>query len=158
MEHAKHIIRAVLVLLTVAVVFVLVRHVMIPKSFGEYGHYRYDSVADYQAQQARHGAPGACNDCHDEQAELRIDGKHKSVSCEVCHAPLQTHVVADEMVAPMRVRRSSELCGWCHEKLVARPATMPQVHMTDHVIENGGELTETACLECHDAHNPSESE
>lgn len=156
MEHAKHIIRAVLLVVLVAMVFVLVRHVMIPKSFGEFGHYRYDSVADYASQQALHGAPDACDDCHDEQAELRIDGKHASVSCEVCHAPLRTHVVDDEKVAPMAVRRSTELCGWCHQELVARPVTMPQVHMTNHVIENGGELTEAACLECHDAHDPSE--
>ncbi len=156
MEHAKHIIRAVLLVVLVTMVFILVRHAMIPSSFGEYGHYRYDSVAEYGALQARHGAPDACNDCHDEQADLRADGKHASVSCEACHAPLETHVVNDEKVAPMAVNRSTELCGWCHEKLVARPATMPQVHMTNHVIENGLELTEAACLECHNAHNPSE--
>ena len=156
MEHAKHIIRAVLLLVVAAVLFVLVRHALIPASFGEYGHYRYLSVAEYASLQPLHGAPDGCNDCHEEQAEARAEGKHASVSCEVCHAPLATHVLNDERVAPMTVRRSTQLCGWCHERLIARRATMPQVHMTDHVIEKDGELTEAACLECHNAHNPSE--
>ncbi len=156
MEHAKHIMRAVLLLVSAAVLFVLVRHVLIPKSFGDYGHYRYDSVAEYASQQALHGAPDGCIDCHDEEAEARAAGKHATVSCEVCHAPLATHVSDDEKTAPMAVHRSTELCGWCHEKLVARPTTRPQVHMTKHVIENDGDLTEDACLECHNAHNPSE--
>lgn len=156
MEHAKHIIRAVLLLVLAVVLFVLVRHVMIPKSFGDYGHYRYDSIAEYAALEAMHGAPDACIDCHDEEADARAAGKHAAVSCEVCHAPLATHVSNDEKVAPMAVRRSTELCGWCHEKLVARPVTMPQVHMINHVIEKDGDLTESACLECHNAHNPSE--
>ncbi len=156
MEHAKHIIRAVLLLVLAAVMFVLVRYTLIPESFGDYGHYRFNSVAEYAAQEAKHGAPDACNDCHDEQTEARAAGKHATVSCEVCHAPLATHVLDDAWVAAMTVRRSTELCGWCHQKLVARPATMPQVHMTNHVIEKDGDLTESACLECHDAHNPSE--
>jgi len=156
MEHAKHIIRAVLLLVLAAVLFVLVRHVLIPASFGQYGHFRYNSVAEYASQQPQHGAPDACADCHDEQTEARAAGKHAKVSCEVCHAPLATHVSNDERVAPMNVRRSTHLCGWCHGELVARPAGMPQVHMTNHVIEKGGELTESACLECHNAHNPSE--
>jgi len=156
MEHAKHIIRAVLLLVLAAVLFILVRHVLIPKTFGEYGHFRYASVAEYASQQPMHGAPDACLECHDEEAKARAAGKHATVSCEVCHAPLATHVVSDEKFAPMAVRRTTQLCGWCHEKLVARPATMPQVHMINHVIEKDGELTETACLECHNAHNPSE--
>ncbi len=138
------------------VLFVLVRHFMIPASFGAYGHYRFDSVAEYASLPVKHGAPDACNDCHEEQAEERAAGKHALVSCEVCHAPLSTHVANDEKTAPMFVRRSTELCGWCHEKLIARSSTFPQVHMIDHVIERGGELTEAACVECHNAHNPSE--
>ncbi len=156
MEHAKHIIRAVLVLVLVAVLFVLVRHALIPESFGAYGHYRYDSVAEYASLEAIHGAPNACNDCHDEQSEEKAAGKHATVSCEVCHAPLIAHVKDEAKAADMPVRRSTKLCGWCHEQLVARRGDFPQVHMTDHVTEKGGDLTEDACLECHDAHNPSE--
>lgn len=156
MEHAKHIIRAVLLLVLAAVAFVLVRHFLYPKSFGVHGHYRFDSVAEYAAQIPAHGAPDACADCHDEEAEVKADGKHASVSCEVCHGPLRTHVEEDAKVAAMPVSRSHELCGVCHRRLVARRDGFPQVVFIDHVKERGAEMTEAVCLECHDAHSPSE--
>ena len=156
MEHAKHIIRAVLLLLLVAVVFVLVRHFAIPETFGAYGHYRFGNVAEHAAVNPIHGASGACADCHDQEAEVLSDGKHHSVSCEVCHAPLGTHVVGDEQVAEMPVHRSYLLCARCHHRLAARPKDFPQVVLTEHVTEAGAEMTETVCSECHDAHNPGE--
>ncbi len=156
MEHAKHIIRAVLLLLMIAVLFVLVRHFVYPKSFGAYGHYRFDSVAEYAAQQPLHGAPDGCRECHDEAARTNAGGKHASVSCEVCHGPRGIHVSGDARTAAMPVVRSTPLCGWCHQRLVARGSNFPQVDLTDHVIERGGQPSETACLECHDAHNPGE--
>ena len=156
MEHAKHIIRAVLLLVVLMVVFVFVRHFAVPESFGMYGHYRFDSIADFAAQAAVHGAPGACADCHDEQAETLSGGKHGSVSCEVCHAPLGVHVEGGEQVAEMPVDRSYALCAVCHERLAARPKGFPQVVLSDHVSENGAEMSERVCLECHDAHNPIE--
>ena len=156
MEHAKHIIRAVLLLVLIAVAFVLVRHFLYPDTFGQYGHFRFSSVAEYEAQPLRHGAPGACDGCHDEQAEVKAEGKHLEVSCEVCHGPLGSHVESDKKVAAMPVNQSYELCGWCHQRLVARRDDFPQVVLTDHVIEQGAEMSQAVCLECHDAHNPSE--
>ena len=156
MEHTKHIIRAMLLLVMMAVGFVLVRHFAYPKSFGAYGHYRYDNVAEYAAQVPLHGAPGACGECHDEQAEAIGGGKHASVSCEVCHDPLGTHVTGDQRVAAMPVKRSNSLCAVCHEQLVARRKDFPQVVLATHVIERGAEMAEAVCLECHNAHNPSE--
>lgn len=156
MEHAKHIIRAVLLLVLIAVAFVVVRHFALPETFGMHGHYRFRSVAEHVARPPFYGAPGVCAECHDEEAETWSAGAHRSVSCEVCHAPLGTHVEADEQVAPMRVQPSYSLCGRCHQRLAARPKEFPQVALSDHVAENGEEMTERVCLECHDAHNPSE--
>lgn len=156
MEHTKHVIRAVLLLVLFAIVFVLVRHFAIPETFGEHGHFRTASVVDHAAPPPVHGALGACGECHDEEGEAVTTGKHSTVSCEVCHAPLARHVVNDEKIADMPVHRTVRLCGRCHEKLVARPPTFPQVDLVSHVTENQGEMSEAACLECHDAHNPSE--
>ena len=156
MEHTKHIIRAVLLLVVAAVLFVFVRHFAIPESFGDYGHFRASSVDEYSTKVALHGAPGDCTDCHDEEAAAHSLGKHGSVPCEVCHGPLGVHVEDEQRVAAMPINPSVELCGWCHHRLVARPKTFPQVVFRDHVLEKGGEMTEVICLECHDAHNPSE--
>ncbi len=156
MEHAKHIVRVVLLLVSGAVAFVVVRHFAIPKSFGAYGSYRFDSVAEHASRPPVHGARGACRDCHEEQADTVAEGAHRSVNCEVCHAPLDVHVRGDEVVGQMPARRSKDLCAWCHEYLVARPKELPQVVIADHVGEQGLEVSENVCWECHeDAHNPT---
>lgn len=156
MEHSKHIIRAMLVLLTIGIVFIVLRHFAIPKSFGMYGHYRFDSVAELAAKPPVHGNKELCGDCHAEQAELVREGAHQSVSCEVCHAAIGVHIAAGERIAEMPLRRSNALCGWCHQRLAARPASFPQVVFVEHVTGKGGEMVEGICMECHDAHDPIE--
>lgn len=158
MEHAKHIVRAVLLLVLVGVAFVFVRHFAIPESFGLYGGYRYNSLGEHvMGVSPVHGAPGACANCHDEETRVVSAGKHHAVSCEVCHAPLGTHVQVDERVAEMLTQRSSRLCARCHARLAARPADFPQVVLPDHVTEQGVEMAEEVCWECHEnAHSPTE--
>ncbi len=156
MEHAKHIIRAVLLLVIAATVFVLARHFAIPASYGEYGSYRSASVTEHAAKETRHGAADSCAGCHAEQVDNKAGGKHATLSCESCHAPLAVHVLNDQKVGPMPIPTPVEACGWCHQKLRARPEGFPQVVLADHVAENGETMTDSVCLECHNAHNPSE--
>lgn len=156
MEHTKHIIRAVLLLVLAMVGFVLTRHFLYPTSFGQYGHYRFDSVAEYAAKDLVHGAPGACDACHADQAKKKAEGKHASVSCELCHGPLGVHVKADAKVAVMPVDRTVKLCGCCHQRLEARRSDFPQVVLASHAIEKGAPTAGMACLECHNAHKPNE--
>jgi len=156
MEHSKHIIRAVLLLIAIGVVFFVVQHFLVPSSFGDYGRYRSDSIAEIAARPLAHGGPEACVECHADVVEWVLDEEHGSVACEVCHAPLATHAAGGEKIADMTVRQTTELCAWCHQRLAARPATFPQVVLIEHVTDKGGELTEGICLECHDAHDPLE--
>ncbi len=188
MEHSKHIIRAVLLLVVIAVVFVLVTHFLIPETYGMHGSYRFANVQEFASLPASHGAPGACAECHEEEADALAGGKHASVSCEVCHAPLAEHLgipaapaspaggeaagatpagegepagdpgsgdVAGEDTPLMPINRSANLCGWCHEYLVSRPKTFPQVVLGAHVVEQGeelgknGEIRDGLCWECH---------
>ncbi len=163
MEHAKHIVRAVLLLVVVVLTLIVARHFAIPKSFGLYGAYRYDNVAEHAALSPVHGAPDACVHCHEEQAEARSEGKqsddeigHSSVSCEVCHAPLAGHVEGTEWTAKMPVLKKNSLCLRCHERLDARPKDFPQVVLSEHLEGQDVALSEGVCLECHNAHNPYE--
>lgn len=156
MEHSKHIVRAVLLLVLAAVLLVVGRHFAIPATYGMHGPYRFGSVAEHAAKPLVHGAPGACDQCHDEEAETLSAAEHASVSCEVCHGPLANHVANGEWAAEMPVHRSYSLCAWCHQRLAARPKEFPQVVLIDHVKENGQEMSETVCLECHSAHSPTE--
>ncbi|MHC4429080.1 MAG: cytochrome C [Planctomycetota bacterium] len=156
MEHSKHIIRAVLLLIAIAVVFVVVRHFLIPESYGEFGQYRFDSVAEFAARSPAHGGRGACAECHSDEADWVSEEEHRSISCEACHAPQATHAVGGEKIADMPVHRTTELCAWCHQQLTARPKTFPQVILVEHVTAKGATLTDGICLECHDAHDPLE--
>ncbi len=156
MEHAKHIIRAVLLLVIAATLFVLARHFAIPQSFGVYGAYRAASVTEHAAKEPQHGAAGSCAGCHDEQADVKAEGKHANLSCESCHAPLAVHVRDDQKVGPMTIPTPIEVCSWCHQKLRARPEAFPQVVFASHVAEHDETMTDSVCLECHNAHNPSE--
>ena len=156
MEHSKHIIRAVLLLVVIAIVFVVTRHFLIPESFGDYGHFRADSVVEFAAKSPVHGGSESCAECHADEVSFVAEEEHRSISCEVCHAPVATHAAAGEKIADMPVHRTTALCGWCHQRLAARPTTFPQVTFVEHVTDKGGELSEGICLECHDAHDPTE--
>ncbi len=159
MEHTKHVWRAALLLAALPVLFLVVRHFMLPSSFGQAGYYRYDSIGEYMNLPLVHGAAGACQKCHEaEQKEVR-GGKHASVSCEVCHGPLADHAQGDKKTAVMPVLRSAALCAYCHQKLEARPKTFPQVDFKAHLAEQGADpnikMTGKICLTCHESHNPS---
>lgn len=163
MLHTKHIWRAVLLLVGAAVVGFTGRHFMIPESFGEAGFYRYDSLGDFMAKPVVHGGSASCAECHAEQATTKAEGKHAGLSCEACHGPLAGHVKDGVRIAPMPVNRSHELCAYCHQALKARPATMPQVDIPQHlltleVLSPGDAIPEGACATCHDVHSPVGSE
>jgi formate-dependent nitrite reductase cytochrome c552 subunit len=152
MEHARHVFRVLLVLLVGIVVVVIGRSFLIPKSYGTYGPYRFDNVAEQaSARPPLHGGASACADCHEERAAPLAKGKHASVSCEVCHGPLGKHVKDGDVVAKPAVDRSVRLCAYCHRKIDGRPASFPQVVIEKHV--DGG-LGPKGCLDCHDPHSP----
>jgi cytochrome c553 len=72
MEHARHVFRVVLVLVVVISAVVLTRGFLVPKSYGDYGAYRGDNVAEQAAiRPPRHGGPASCAPCHAKEAEAR---------------------------------------------------------------------------------------
>ena len=158
MDHTKHIWRAVFLLFLVGGSAILLRHFLIPPTFGEMGFYRYDSVFEFTAKEPRHGSPEACAECHQDMAAAKAQGGHAAVACEVCHAPLATHVTAGEKTADMVIDRSYTLCAYCHQKLRARPADFVQIDLHEHLdLPQGSRIPPQACLECHDTegiHSP----
>ncbi len=153
MEHARHVFRVVLLLIAGLVVFSLGRTLLVPKSFGLYGPYRFDNVAEQmKIREPAFAGPAACGECHEAEFKKRAAGKHKTVSCEVCHAPKAVHVKADGTFEPMPIDRSFGLCARCHRKILGRPAKFPQVVLEQHV---NGPVDGPICITCHDAHSPA---
>jgi hypothetical protein len=152
MEHARHVFRAGLVLVAAGAAVVLVRGFLVPRSYGDYGPYRFDNVAEQaNVRTPRHAGPASCAACHAKQAQARAAGGHRTVSCEVCHGPLSLHVEGSAVKAKMPVDRSFTLCARCHRKIAGRPEKFPQVVLEQHVQ---GPVEGAACLECHDPHSP----
>jgi len=154
-EHTKHIWRAVILLLAFAVLAVIGRHFLVPETFGEHGFYRYASLAEFMSKPLVHGGAESCTPCHQEIASAKQTGKHASVSCEVCHAPLAVHASGEEKIADMPVDRSVRLCSTCHLRLIARPETMPQIDLHEHLeLERSEPVPDMVCGLCHPPHAP----
>jgi hypothetical protein len=154
LAHTKHIFRVLFLLVIGIVVLVLGRSLFLPDTWGEYGFYRGASAEEYSNLPVMHHGNASCRPCHEENVQTLADGVHHNLRCELCHAPLTTHVTGEEVTAEMPVRKSADLCLLCHRKLEARPADFPQIQARQHVEENGGEYGPEACFDCHDPHSP----
>lgn len=135
------------------------RHFLTPPSFGKAGFYRYDVLKEIQSKEPVHGAAGSCTPCHQELATTAQGGKHTSLSCEICHAPLAKHAANNAKIGEMPSNRAVGQCGYCHQKLRARPESIKQIEFKAHLVQvsaiaEGDEIPENACIACHDPHNP----
>jgi len=82
MEHARHVFRAILVLLVAVAAVAIGRGFLVPKSYGLHGPYRADNVQEQMDVRApRHGGVASCAACHEVQASKRAAGRHQTVSC-----------------------------------------------------------------------------
>jgi len=155
-EHTKHLFRAFFVLVLIVLVGLLVRGLCIPVSFGEAGHYRLNSVADYMAKPVVHGDVASCAECHAKQWKARAGGRHASVSCEVCHPPPETpHTTDGVKTADVPINRANSGCLICHQKLAGRPKIFPQVSKDEHLQRwmkhmPAERIANARCLECHE--------
>ena len=143
------ITRLLMMTVMIVVAYFGARYFLVPESFGQYGWYRADALKDYQALPISFGGQAACADCHDEVVKKRAKAKHRSVSCETCHGPLQAHVEDATTVKPPKIT-DPKFCTRCHERAPARPEKFPQVVLADH---NPGQK----CVECHSPHLPTEA-
>jgi hypothetical protein len=152
MEHARHVFRVVLVVIVALAAILIGRGFLVPKSYGVFGPYRSDNVAEQmKIRSPAHQGPASCTPCHKAKAEARAAGAHKTVSCEICHAPLLRHVADGKVTGPMPIDKAFTNCARCHRKIQGRPDKFPQVVLEQHVTTG---LEGAVCLECHDPHSP----
>jgi hypothetical protein len=148
LHDSGHLVRPAIVLLAGLGIFVLIRGAVIPKAFGQYGHYRPGALASVRQRPISYAGQDACLMCHEEQAKARAAGKHAHVACEACHGPQDKHATADDpSAAKPALPDVASLCRRCHEKDAAKPKGFPQVATAEH---SGGMV----CNSCHKPHNP----
>jgi hypothetical protein len=129
--------------------FLLVRHFLVPDTFGEYGHYRGDALIDNALVEIHYSGQQACFECHQDVEDLKTLDVHSEIHCETCHGPGQKHVVSSDP-ADILKPAGREFCGLCHSKNAARRQdAVFQVDLNEH---NVGKI----CIECHNPHQPWE--
>lgn len=144
----QHIIRLLLVLLGAGLAFFGLRAVFIDESFGRYGHFRADSVAEIAAATPQFKGHSYCQMCHVKRHEEWSGGRHQVVKCEVCHGPARDHPATGKLPIP---DYSVSLCDACHEAMPARRESHPQIVLTEHL---GGSAGPAQCIACHNPHSP----
>lgn len=146
-RDAGHLLRFAGLFVLAFIIFLVVRKVVVPKSFGEYGHYRGAAIGEIAAHPTHFAGHQACEACHTDIADEKKSGKHAHVNCEACHGPLAKHADDPASVTPAKLDTAA-LCVRCHAASVAKPKGFPQVDAADHA--NG-----VPCETCHKPHNPS---
>ena len=145
-KDAEHLVRLAVVVALVLAVFLLARAHFMPKSFGEYGHYRGDALAEQSSKPISFAGHQTCEECHGDVLEVKKAGKHAGVNCEACHGALAKHAEDPASVVP-QLPDTAVLCARCHEENLAKPKTFPQVASVEH---SGGAV----CKTCHQPHSP----
>ncbi len=130
----------------VVATFFVGRFLFMPKTFGEYGHYRAAAVDEIQALPVAYAGYQACMECHDDIFEERSKSHHRGISCETCHGPSTAHIEAPDEHTP-DLPSGRDFCPLCHGYNISRPTGFPQVVTERH---NPGQ----PCQSCHDPHNP----
>ncbi len=168
MEHTKHLWRAILILVILAVGYLLGRGFLVPESFGKYGYYRGDNLQEQMnIRVPKHGTGvESCGFCHQDRVENIAKTPHRVINCETCHAPLRMHVEYDSIenflknpynydrTAAMPIYSAQELCIKCHDYQLAKPEDYTTIVVVEHLEGWGVELGPNVCFECHDPHDP----
>lgn len=135
-----------LVFALAVVALVVMRRVLMPKTFGQLGHYRAQAIDEIVARPIKYAGREACSECHDDIATVRRAGRHQTLACETCHGPAQAHVSSGGEVKPI-VPRERAFCPQCHGFDPARPTGFPQIDPATHNPVK-------RCVGCHNPHEP----
>ena len=146
LRDSVHLVRPAIVLLAAMGLFLAIRSAVIPRNFGQYGHYRPGALAAIRQHPVAFAGQDACVLCHEDPAQKRAAGKHAHIACEACHGPLAAHANDPGALKP-KLPDVANLCRRCHEKDAAKPKWFPQVVTAEH---SGG----APCNTCHQPHNP----
>ncbi len=146
LKDAGHLFRFAGLFVLAFLVFLVVRAYVVPKSFGEYGHYRGAAIGEIAARPVKFAGRQTCETCHTDIADIKAKGAHAHVNCEACHGALAAHAGDPMSVTPVKPD-SAVLCARCHTASAAKPASFPQVDPAEH---SGG----APCVTCHNPHSP----
>jgi len=156
----NHVLRPLWVAIAFVALILLARYLLVPRDFGVQGDsftFTYHRASNVDAwKDSKEGLPGVsylgkevCADCHDEKIEKLASSPHADIQCENCHGPGRNHPDTEDP-SIMVIDRSRDLCLRCHADLGyanSSRASLPAIDPKEHNVDS-------ACVECHDSHNP----
>ena len=168
----QHIKRLLITFAVVITLFLVVRALLVPKSFGEYGHYRGLALEENAAKPLHYAGSAACAKCHQDIVDEKSAGHHAGLACEGCHGPAYKHTMfadsthtaplADSLKPERNTTRA--YCATCHEldaarvKMVSDTINVSVIKMIQEKKHGQVINKETnlpyACIECHNPHDP----
>lgn len=177
-KDIRHIVHVAVIIVVVMVGFLVARALTVPTSFGQYGHYRGESIQERQGLPVILENPETCRECHEDELKRDPDtvaiwpgldvwqkGKHGALTCANCHGNLKEHVARrriDSTLKEFVVTKDNrpQLCLLCHHAMVARPKVLP---MFDPALEEHASYLELlkeeqveilGCNVCHPSYRP----
>ena len=164
MKDKKHIISIFAIIIVLVIAAFLGDRILLPKSYGLHGHYRWDAVNDIQSQKIINQNIKICGECHENIYNLHQKDAHVNVPCVDCHGAGNLHVsyykhdkdsknISKEQ-AFLKKEFKFEGCLFCHRKLKARPTDFPQVDQKEHYKFMHVIDSTTKCIDCHSPHEP----
>jgi hypothetical protein len=127
-------------------IFIVFRHFLVPVSFGQYGHYRGNSLIDNANREMVYSNKETCIECHPDIYEKLQSDLHANLSCVICHGPGLEHAINPDSTNIVK-KGSRAHCGRCHSLNPARAAgVITQIDVAEHHKEKND------CIECHNPH------
>ena len=141
-------VKRLLMLFSVLIVlFFVVRHFLVPDTFGQYGHYRGAALGEIASHPTKYMGNGSCIECHEDEGTLLVEGPHEVLKCEVCHGPGYLHIDNPDENKLHKPRERAD-CARCHAMNKARPEdVITKQDITNHNPDD-------KCIECHNPHQP----
>lgn len=158
LSYRKRLLIVLLGIVLLSVGGFLFKGLLIPDSFGVYGHYRADAIAEASLVPIRHGTNASCFECHSYEAKIHKKGRHQTISCEFCHGTYADHVANNKKIKTLPVKKEKEittLCLRCHNtEIKARSEEVIRtVAMPNHLKDQNVKITHD-CNQCHHVHAP----
>ncbi len=167
----QQIKRLISVFAILIVLFLIMRQVLKPDSFGELGHYRSKAIQENKMRELHYAGSVNCLKCHEAIRTDKAQGSHAKLKCEVCHGPGLKHALYAEkfkdgqLPDSLKMYKPSERkeCALCHQINAARikmvfdtinNSMIKQINAMEHNYADADTKVEYKCIECHNPHQP----
>jgi len=140
----QQVVRLIIAFAIFVGIFFIARMFLVPATFGEFGHYRGNSLREIAALPVKYVDKKTCTGCHMHNANLLASDDHKNINCQICHGPGYKHNSYFEQNRDKFMVRDSLPDTWKVDstRLTASIAVPDEFHMTRSQERE-------FCLKCH---------